>query len=265
MRLGAAPRPCYNAGDMDPISFAPLPATGAPEAPSSSCDGWDAPPEPLLGGPLDLGQKLLCAAAFGRLGELRALLGAGADARVSDRMGMTPLMLAAAKGWIGCVNALLPHSDPAASDLDGRRALAYACMGGHAHCAAALAPSSDAKAACLHGSTALMEASRTGSLECVRTLLSLAPLRADPAGARSALDLALELGHASCASLLLPLADLSKGKRRDGALGVARSCAPGLAELVEQEMARRAALAESRALRRSLRRPSSRGAQKARL
>ena len=147
---------------------------------------------------------LMGASMNGNVGEVRALLAAGADPAAGLDGGFTPLMWASSYGHSEVVAALLAAgADPAARDNDGHTALMKASEGppppggfvegdepqieegGHVRVVAALlAAGADPAALDKGGRTALMRASEHGHAEVVRALLAAgAQHMPDPAAA----------------------------------------------------------------------------------
>ncbi len=90
--------------------------------------------------------------------------------------GATVLMCAASYGNAGCVEMLLPKSDPLAKDNRDRTALMFAAEGGHAACVELLLPVSDPLARDCEGNTALMLAGANGHAKCLEFLLPVSDL-----------------------------------------------------------------------------------------
>ena len=77
----------------------------------------------------------MAAAHAGATATVIELLNRGADPNFRDATnGSTPLLLAAAGGHAGVVEALLGHgADPASTDREGRSALLYSARRGHGY------------------------------------------------------------------------------------------------------------------------------------
>ncbi|ABO54995.1 Ankyrin [Burkholderia vietnamiensis G4] len=115
----------------------------------------------------------------------------GRDAMALTRM--TPLMSAARLGYLSCVKALLPLSDPSARDSNGATALMHAASStepGAPACLRHLLPLSDVDARDEEGNTALMRAVRQGQVEGVRALLRLSDVAQRNANGEDAVTLA---------------------------------------------------------------------------
>lgn len=185
---------------------------------------------------------LMGAACEGAPERLAKIVEAGANPRIKDRDGATPLMAAAERLRLGCVRALAGLSDVRAADIRGRdammraalaireagverrvRAEACASLGGGgegqaaAQCreiVALLAPMADLSARDERGRSALDLAALVGNAAALDGLLrgGADPLAQGPDGS-SALMLAAGGGRLSCAEMLLPASDpLAKDK-----------------------------------------------------
>jgi hypothetical protein len=122
---------------------------------------------------------------------------------------LTPLGLAVEKGHLGCVEALLPHTDPNASanEFDDT-ALAMAAQIGSPSIVRALLPVSNARQGDYKGQTALIWAVRAGHPECVRLLLPACdPNVSDNDERKTALMWAVQENQLACVEALLPSVD----------------------------------------------------------
>ena len=162
-----------------------------------------------------MGRTASHKAAFGdRVDCLAALLDAGANPKVSDLLGRTPLFVAANEGQRRCVELLTPCSDLGARDA----------MGNHAYLAAAtswkIAPGDSFDWILRLGEamgSGLSEADRFASMRlaagrgCVGMLATMVAPGDDPgpcrSGRRRSLVAAAESGSAECVALLINESD----------------------------------------------------------
>jgi len=123
--------------------------------------------------PQDLNTKLMDAARTLDTGEVRKLLGQGADPNAKDKNGRTPLMEAASGGYTDSVRVLLESgADVKATDLVGRTALFWAACSGRTDALRTLvAKGAKVNAKDSHGWTPLMCAADLGHIDTVRALL----------------------------------------------------------------------------------------------
>jgi ankyrin repeat protein len=153
----------------------------------------------------------------GHLDAVKWLLDAGADPRVSTPEGMTPLLVAAAKGEVGVLVFLAGlHGGVLASarSSGGATALHKAAAAGHLTIVTALLafappggkPFVDVNAATAHGVTALHLAASGGHVSVLRALAAAGgdPHARTPAG-QSGLHKACFEGHVSAVEVLLEL------------------------------------------------------------
>ncbi|GAB4821600.1 hypothetical protein N2152v2_008646 [Parachlorella kessleri] len=174
-----------------------------PTAPSSrqaTQQGVEAAPDPSA--------QLRAAAAAGDASAVHALLRAGrADRNSKDPEGLTPLHLAASKGHLSTLVALLEAgAQPDLGDAQGRTALHWAAFEGRADCVRALLDAgSSAAAVDAHGSTPLHFAASSGQAAAVEALVAHA--RASTAATDSEgltpLHRAMDMGHVLVARMLL--------------------------------------------------------------
>jgi ankyrin repeat protein len=137
---------------------------------------------------------------------LKKLLDDGQEVDIAflDKLGRTPLMIAALRGDANAVELLLPASEPNRKDQARMTALMIACEHGQTPCVELIAPQSDIELSDASGNTAMMFACQHGHISCVKALLAhckSATKNHDHQG-RNALMLAILHGHTSCALLL---------------------------------------------------------------
>lgn len=165
---------------------------------------------------------------------LMRLLAAGAEANVAfgDRLGRTPLMIAALRGDVRSALILLEHSDPDRKDQAGMTALMIACEHGHALCSKAIAPVSHVNLTDKDGRTALMLAAHYGHLGCIE---ALAAFNADSTlkdlDGRNALAVAIIHSHDDCALWLCKLPGHDDGDKQ-GVTPLMHACMSGRHEVV---------------------------------
>lgn len=164
-------------------------------------------------------QRSMCRMADqGDAAGLREALAAGEEARFHDDEGLTPLMRAARRGRIECVELLALHSDldakanlPRAFDYEsdekpyGATALLIAIQHGRRDCAKALlAAGADPDEPDCDGLSPLMAAALFGDLpSCEDLCLAGASLDAADRAGRSAFSIAKQIGARGAESLLL--------------------------------------------------------------
>ena len=126
--------------------------------------------------------SLYCAALYGHVGVIRHLLKAGADPRISDNPGWTPLILAASRGDLLALRCFLGHDGACLVDdvsAAGRTALRVAAGSGFAEVVQALLEAgADPRLADHAGETPLAAARRGYHQECV-WLLEVSELGGD--------------------------------------------------------------------------------------
>ncbi|ABO55008.1 ankyrin repeat domain-containing protein [Burkholderia vietnamiensis] len=131
-------------------------------------------------------------------------------ARQGDLVGRTPLMFAADKGHLDCVNLLLPHSDLLSESAFGFSSLVCAALEGHVDCVEAILAAAGPAAAAPNdkGFTALMGAAMGGSAAAVNALLPVSDAKlADHEEGMTALMFAARAGQAEAVEALLPQSD----------------------------------------------------------
>jgi hypothetical protein len=161
--------------------------------------------KPMNGRKLRTGD-LIDAAHAGDVGQVKALLAAGADANARNADGGTALMAAAGKGHLEVVQALLAARADANAKADkGYTALTFAASSGHLKVVQALlAAGADVNAKREHGVTALMLASENGYREIVQAFLAAkAEVNAKDAKGMTALMGSSLKGHQDVVQALL--------------------------------------------------------------
>ena len=157
------------------------------------------------------GQTALWLAVFGGHAKVvAALLERQADKAIASFDGYTPLMVAAEKGQLDCVNYLIGKGDLQFINARGRNgatAMFVAALNGHAEVVAALLKSqADRMLADNSGNTPLMLAAHCGHVDCANHLLDKSDLQSINArnedGATALLAAALN-GHAEVVAALL--------------------------------------------------------------
>jgi len=150
---------------------------------------------------------LMVAARKGDLQQVRALLGAGASVNRANKNGGTPLMYAASGGKLAVVELLLEQgAEVNAVASNGWSALMVASTKGFLDIAAALLRSgADANLADVYGWTPLMRAAYEDRPAIVRLLSSRPGTRIDQTGENgfTALHLAVSRGHRGIVELLV--------------------------------------------------------------
>lgn len=152
---------------------------------------------------------LAWAAGGGHAGCVEALLPASDPSRGNPDGESYPLLLAAFSGSPRCVELLLPHGDPKRADSLGRDALmaAVASSGQSAECVRLLLPHSDPGAKDRDGLTALARAAKSGEADCVAALLPHSdPGAVDHSGGTPLMHAARAMS-VECVRLLLPVSD----------------------------------------------------------
>lgn len=144
---------------------------------------------------------------------VEALLAAGADPNVASSSaaaepgGVTPLMVASARGYAGCVRALLDGGadTSATTETDGETALYLAASGGEADCVQDLLDvgGADANTCTTNGISALTVAAAEGHTKVVRALLAAGASPQHDAQLWMALYIAAAEGQLEILQLLL--------------------------------------------------------------
>lgn len=150
---------------------------------------------------------IMLAAAGGHAGSVEALL-PWSDPKEANRSEETLLMMAARSGQAEAVRLLAPLCDASARDRFGRTALMSACAVQAPECVEILLSWCDPRAASLDGETPLMRAAAgpraEGGLRCVQLLLPVSEPAARDRHGLSALMHAAKEGNVGCVRALLP-------------------------------------------------------------
>jgi uncharacterized protein len=165
----------------------------------------------------ELGEKLIFEAISGNLEKVSQLLARGVYVDFSNRLGVTPLMVACQWGRSEVVKLLL-HKGAAVEAREtssGANVLMYACLSGHFDLVrlvvekGASVDSTDNS-----GRTALMTAASIGKASIVELLLNKgADVNAEDKLGDTALDFAVARGYSEVAELLLSEGATGKGLR----------------------------------------------------
>ena len=144
-------------------------------------------------------RQLLAAAAAGAKAAATAAISRGADVNAQNADGLTALCVAAERGHIEILDALLgqPRVDPVLCGENGWTPLMWAARNGHVRCVERLCghvdPLAFINASNANGSSALMIAATCGSAEMIEVL------------ARAGADLYARTGHSQSRSHRAPL------------------------------------------------------------
>ena len=123
---------------------------------------------------------------------------------IPEKGRATALYRASKNGHTLCVEKLLSSgADHRLQNANGHTPLAIACMKDHTGCLAALMEAGASLVPC-DGMTALHIACQNGSLSCVELLLPTSDINAVSRDRKQAIHYAAENGHAACVKLLLP-------------------------------------------------------------
>lgn len=150
----------------------------------------------------EIDQQLLEESAGRDAGALRKLLAQGADARIKNDDGGTPLMVACVNGEISLIDILAPASNIEDADVDGWTALSYAVASGSEATAGKLV-GLGARSGCFSGGKSmLMLASERGQVEMARLLLPISNIHAVDEWGWTAKMHALHRKKEACVALL---------------------------------------------------------------
>jgi ankyrin repeat protein len=147
----------------------------------------------------DIDKELFAAAKSGGADAVAELLARGANAKVADFMGVTPLMVAVLRDHVRCVELLLPVSDAKAVDEEDASALIYVSQHMRLDCAKALVAASDVDQRDAEGRTAMDHAKGWGDVELLGLLEAC---RLAQMEAKELASAAHASGHATPASRL---------------------------------------------------------------
>ena len=140
-------------------------------------------------------QSLECLLAIAETGKSRLA--------EPNRAGITPLMIAARRGRVDLIQALLPSGGAKQRSSGGESALARAAARDALECMQALLPHSNAGARDRQGGTALMRCASRGFLPGVLLLASMDGARSVDRQGNDAFMIAMQRGHQDCAKALL--------------------------------------------------------------
>lgn len=147
-------------------------------------------------------RQLLEDAASRDADVLKTLLSQGANARIQNEDGVTPLMIAASSGKISCIDVLAPTSNFDDEDFDGWTALCFAVASGETASVDKLLALGARKGVLFAGKSLLMLASERGSVEMLRLLRTISSIDAVDSRGWTAKDYAADKKNEECVALL---------------------------------------------------------------